>query len=113
MFGFSGPTVPQIDADSLLTKIKSKEDFVLLDVRTPQEVEKGKIEGSVNIPVDRVAEEVEKVIPDKSKTIYVYCLSGSRSTAAVDAMIKMGYKNVFSMTSGLLSWRAKNYPETQ
>lgn len=112
MFG-SGPKVPQIDADSLLIKVKLKENFILLDVRTSQEVSKGKIGGSVNIPVDRVTLEVENVIPDKSKTVYVYCLSGSRSTAAVDVMIKLGYKNVFSLTSGLLSWRAKNYPLTQ
>lgn len=103
--------VPQIDASEVFSAINAKEDFILLDVRTPQEVARGKIEGSVNIPVDRVPEEVENVIPDKSKIIYVYCLSGSRSATAVEAMLNLGYKNVFSMTSGMFSWRAKNYPE--
>ena len=49
-------------------------------------------------------------VVNKSKTIYVYCLSGSRSNVAVETMVQLGYKKVFSMTSGLLMWRSKKYP---
>ena len=110
MFGFLSPKVPQIDAEVVKKAIDTKEDFALLDVRTPQEFAKSKIAGSINIPVVEVQNKVEKMLPDKNKTVYVYCLSGSRSVHAVDAMVKLGYTNVHDMKSGLLAWRVKGYP---
>lgn len=112
MFGLHQPSVPEVNAEEVFEAINSKKDFVLLDVRTPQELLRGKISGSINVPINDLGEKAENVAPDKNKTTYVYCLSGSRSGVAVGQMIKMGYKNVFSMTSGILAWRAKNYPMT-
>ena len=78
MFDFLTPKVPQVEAKDLFDAINSKEEMVILDVRTPSEYSKGKIKGSINLPVDKI-QEVEKVIKDKEKKIYVHCLSGSRS----------------------------------
>ncbi len=110
MFNFLSPKVPQIEAVEVKKAIDAKEDFVLLDVRTPQEFAKGNISGSINVPVDKVQNEIEQVITDKTKTIYVYCLSGSRSVYAVDTMIKLGYTKIYDMPHGLLMWRSKKYP---
>lgn len=110
MFNIFGPQVPQISAEDLKKAIDAKKEISLLDVRTPQEYTKIRIKGSINLPVDDLAGKVEKVMPDKDQTIYVYCLSGARSIQAVTEMIGLGYTNVFSVTSGLLSWRAKKYP---
>lgn len=112
MFGLSNPKVPQIEASAVMEAIKKKPTVRILDVRTQHEYLRGNIKGSINIPVDLIAQDVVKTIADKKETIYVYCLSGSRSVLAVDLMMKMGYKNVFNMTSGLLSWRALGYPLT-
>lgn len=112
MFGLGHHDIPEIDADEVFEAISAKKNVVLLDVRTPQELLRGKIIGSINVPLNEIEEKVELALPDKDKTIYVYCLSGSRSSVAVELMIKMGYKNVYSMTSGLLAWRAKNFPLT-
>jgi rhodanese-related sulfurtransferase len=101
----------QIDARDVYKKIQNNENnFVLLDVRTPQEYSKEKIAGSINLPVDQVESKIETLIPDKEKTIFVYCLSGSRSTVAVSLMQSLGYTNVFDMISGLLAWRVYNLP---
>lgn len=110
MFNFFQPNVPQIDATEVKKAIDAKEAFMLLDVRTPQEFAKGSIAGSVNIPVDEVQAKIEGLIPDKKNTVYVYCLSGSRSIHAVEVMVKLGYSHVYDMRSGLLAWRAKGYP---
>lgn len=110
MFGFSQPDVPQIDAAGVMKAIQEKKDCVIIDVRTVDEVAKGKIKESINIPIDEVKSKIEKIVPDKNKTVYVHCLSGTRSAIAANEMIKMGYKNVYSMTSGMLAWRAKKYP---
>jgi thioredoxin 1 len=110
MIDITEPNVPQITTEEVKKSLDAKEDVALLDVRTVGEYSRGKIEGGINLPVDEVAYKIESLIPDKSKKIYVYCLSGSRSVHAVEAMIKLGYSNVSTVTSGLLAWRAKGYP---
>jgi rhodanese-related sulfurtransferase len=110
MFGFNTPEVPQISADEVKKSIDEKSDVVLLDVRTTGEFEKGSIAQSINLPVDEIDKKIETVVSDKSKTIYVFCLSGSRSVYAVDTMIKKGYTHVFSITQGMLRWRGSGYP---
>ena len=101
---------PQITADEVYKALSEKRDVVFLDVRTPGEFGKGKIEGSINIPVDEIGDIISTSLPDKEKTIFAYCLSGSRSSVAADQMVMLGYTNVYSMTSGLLMWRSKQYP---
>lgn len=110
MFSFNAPQVPQVSAKDLFEAIEKKEDFIILDVRTPGEYEKGKIQNSINLPVDQIQEKIETIIPEKDKKTYVYCLSGSRSVFAVSQMIALGYKNVFDLQNGLLSWRISKYP---
>lgn len=108
MFGNSN--TPQIDTRDVYKKIQAKEDFVLLDVRTPDEYSRQRIANSINLPVDQVQSQIETVVPDKNKTVYVYCLSGSRSIAAVSIMKQLGYKNVYDMISGLMAWRVYKLP---
>lgn len=109
MFGL-GPKVPSVQVEDLKQALDNKSDISIIDVRTPEEYSKGKIKGSINLPLDTVKDNIESIIPDENKTIYVYCLSGSRSAIAVDLMQKIGYKNVFDVKSGMLAWRAKQYP---
>jgi rhodanese-related sulfurtransferase len=107
------PSVPEISVDQLKQAIDAKEDFMLLDVRSYEEFSKKRIAGCIHVPVDEIAQKIQHVIPDKHKTIYVYCLSGGRSAEAVHTMIQLGYSNVFSVASGLLAWRPKGYPLEQ
>jgi rhodanese-related sulfurtransferase len=101
------PNVPQISVDVVKKSIDAHENAILLDVRTVGEYSRNKLENARNLPLDEVAQRIESIVPDKSVKIFVYCLSGSRSIHAVDAMVKLGYTNVFNMTGGLLAWRAK------
>lgn len=109
MFGLNS-SVPQVEADEVMSSLEKERDVIILDVRTEDEVARGKISKSINIPLDQIQQKIKTEIPDHEKTIYVYCLSGSRSVVATNMLIEMGYKNTFSMKSGLLSWRSKNYP---
>ncbi len=102
--------IPQITVDEVNDAINGGKNFILIDVRTTEELTRGKIAGCINIPIVEIKEKVVAIIPDKSKTIYVYCLSSSRSDVAVQIMRKLGYTKVFSMAHGLLEWRTKNYP---
>ncbi len=113
MLDITVPKVPQVEAKTVYDASLSSEDFILLDVRTPQEYTKNKIGKSINLPLNEIEQKVLTVIPDLNKKIYVYCLSGSRSLYAVDQMIKLGYKNVFDVKNGLLGWRVNNFPVIQ
>lgn len=66
---------------------------VLLDVRTTEEYRDGHIEGSINLPVDRISS-VKSLVKDKKTPLYVHCLSGGRSGRAVSYLKQVGYTNV-------------------
>ena len=110
MFDFLFPQVPQVESEDVKKAIDTKEKMILLDVRTDAEYAKNRLHGSINVPVDQIANRITAKIPDKSAKIYVYCLSGSRSTHAVSVMVQLGYTNVYNMKQGLLAWRAKGLP---
>ena len=78
---------------------------VLLDVRTAEEYRDGHIDGSVNIPLDRISS-VENTVKDKSTPLYVYCLSGGRSGQAVSYLKQIGYTNAKSI-GGISNYRGK------
>lgn len=105
-----GPKVKTATVDEVMKALEGKKDVVILDVRTPGEFSRGKIKGSINVPVDSITDQVEKIVQDKDQLVYIYCLSGSRSAIGADQMDKLGYSNVYSVKSGLLAWRAKHYP---
>jgi len=78
-------------------------DVVILDVRTQEEFEGGHIRNAVLLPYDEIRERAESVIPEKSRTILVYCRSGRRSEVASRTLIDMGYTDVYDF-GGILDW---------
>ena len=70
------------------------DSFVLIDVRSAEEFASGHLQGAVNIPHDRIVEEIGAVAPDKSARIILYCRSGRRADTALNALKAAGYENV-------------------
>ena len=66
----------------------------LVDVRTPSEFAMGHVNGSVNIPLDRIPSQLAQF--EDRKNIVVFCLSGGRSTQAKLLLEKNGFTNVFN-----------------
>lgn len=85
-------------------ELEKDKSIVLIDVRTEDEYRQGHINGSVNIPLDRLPGVFEKKVPDKNSRIFVYCLSGARSAQGCGWMEQKGYKNVTNI-GGISSWR--------
>ena len=67
-------------------------DSFLVDVRTPAEFAQGRVNGSVNIPLDQIPDKIAK-FKNKS-TIVVFCRSGNRSAQAKSYLEKKGFSNV-------------------
>lgn len=76
--------------------------IVLLDVRMPDEYEKGHIKGSVNIPLNQIPA-IGQRYPDKATKFLVYCQSGKRSAKACVFLEKLGYAEPCNM-GGFPDW---------
>lgn len=73
-----------------LEEMKKTENAVLLDVRSIEEYQEGHLEGSLNIPINRLP----TISLPKENPIFVYCLSGARSKRAAAFLNKIGYTAV-------------------
>jgi rhodanese-related sulfurtransferase len=93
----------QIDANQLFEMIKKKEDFVILDVRTPQEQSITGItwKNTLNIPMHEVfkPENLNKL--PKDKKIVVVCHSGDRAAAVVTGLRAIGFNNAYQFKGGI------------
>lgn len=72
----------------------------LLDVRTPAEFELGAIAGAVNIELDSIRDNKDKLPTDKNAPIYVTCQVGHRGYLAVKILKNIGYTKVINLTGG-------------
>ena len=93
------------DINAGVAEYKTTDGAVLLDVRTAEEYRDGYIDGSVNVPLDRISS-IENTVKDKSTPLYVHCYSGSRSGQAVAYLKQMGYINAKNI-GGNSSYRGK------
>lgn len=84
--------------------LESADDPILLDVRTPEEVQDGIIPGAINF--DFYSDSFQSDIGDldKNRPVYVYCRSGGRSGKAMDMMAKMGFQEVYNLEGGYLGY---------
>ena len=81
-------------------------DTLLIDVRDPDEWQKGHIVGAKNFSRGTVELEIEEAAPDLSTPIITHCGGGGRSALAAESLKRMGYKNVKSMAGGFKAWKA-------
>lgn len=76
-------------------KYIKEENALLVDVRMPEEYEAEHIEGAINVPYTDVHGVSKDIMPDKDRTIIVYCSTGKRSSQAKMSLEYLGYKNIF------------------
>ena len=97
------PQVSLIDVHQLKEIRESGEDFLLLDVRQPEELSIADI-GGVSVPMNELPERLDEVAPDKKQKIVVMCRSGVRSANVAAWLGKQDYENVLSLDGGILAW---------
>ncbi len=85
----------------------SEKKVQLLDVRTEEEWNEGRIEGAtrVEIGTEDFAAKVKAGF-DPSEPVLVYCRSGRRSARASDQLQAMGFETVYDLKGGILAWSA-------
>lgn len=94
-------------------------DTLLIDIRELAEFEKGHIPGAILLPRGLLEFEIHKLvdvarsdqnITNADRPIVLYCGTGGRSALAALSMDSMGYKNVSSMSGGIVAWAAAHLP---
>lgn len=85
----------------------------LLDVRTAKEFKTGHLPNALQADFTKKDEFTHRLQSvDKSKPVYIYCLSGGRSAAAAKWMRENGYKEVIELTGGTMAWKKAGKPLT-
>jgi len=65
----------------------------LIDVREPGEYSQGHVPGSKNVPLSKI-HIVGNFVKDKNTPVFVYCLSGGRSSQAANKLKSLGFTAV-------------------
>lgn len=95
-------TYQQITPQEAKEIMDTKNDIVILDVRTQEEYAQKHIKNAVCLPNEEISGEPD-ILPDKTQQILVYCRSGNRSRQAAQKLADMGYENVLEF-GGILDW---------
>ena len=85
--------------------LKDKENYVVLDVRSPGELEEGSVPGylMINFFDADFKNQVSKL--DATKSYLVYCRGGNRSAQACRMMADMGFDKLYNLQGGIGAWK--------
>jgi rhodanese-related sulfurtransferase len=99
--------IPEIDVITLAEKLKSGEEFILLDVREADELRLAKISDRrlIHAALSELSARGTSMLPapaqGQERSVYVLCHHGNRSTQVTRWLVKMGWKNVFNVRGGI------------
>jgi len=94
-----------IDPEELKEKLANNESITVLDVRTRKEYSLGHIDTAINIPIDELRDNIDKL--DKDWNIVVYCRTSYRSYLTYRILKNKGFNNVWNLNGSYLSWVRK------
>jgi len=99
--------IQEIDVQALKTMQQRGDSFELIDVREPEEVNRGTIPGAKHISRGVLERDIDKVTTDKNRPIILYCAKGNRSALSAWMLKKMGFNNVYSLIGGWSAWKSQ------
>jgi rhodanese-related sulfurtransferase len=101
------------EAFALIQDNQNNPDFVIIDVRTPEEFADGHIENAINLDYysETFRDELNKL--DKGKKYLIYCRSGNRSGKALNIAGELEFREAYNMLGGIIEWKAEGLPFTK
>ncbi len=103
------PIQADLDAKTFQTQLtENNAPFYLIDVRTPEEFQKGQLNGAINLNFYDEAFEQQLDTLNKDVPVYVYCASGGRSGKTKTLLHDKGFVAVYNLIGGYNKWPYKN-----
>jgi molybdopterin/thiamine biosynthesis adenylyltransferase/rhodanese-related sulfurtransferase len=108
--GFCGvPAAPEhrlreISAAELAALRARGEDFLLLDVRQPEEWRRARIEGAKLIPLGELDARLAELAEWKDRRVIAHCHHGARSARACEVLAAAGFTNLTNLVGGIDAW---------
>ena len=102
----------QISMDEAIAMMEEKNDYIILDVRTPEEFAEKHIPDAINIPNETIGTEEIPELPDKEQLILAYCRSGNRSKQASEKLVRLGYTNIVEF-GGINDWPGETVSDSE
>lgn len=99
-----------VDSEHFKKAMDSLSGEIIIDLRTPDELKEGKIAGAAVI--DFFGANFEPAIKglDKSKTYFLYCAGGGRSSETAELMKELGFNTIYNLEEGFNGWKKKGLP---
>nr|WP_207280693.1 rhd_2599 family sulfurtransferase [Thiocystis violacea] len=89
-------------------RLADAEDLLLVDIRTPAEIEQGMIPDALRLPMHLIPVRMSEL--PKDRDVVLYCRSGARSYQACAYMMQQGYGRVLNLRGGIIAWARHGYP---
>lgn len=101
--------LPQVSVDELLAQLAERPGTLqVVDVRRPGEYDAGHVPGAINLPLDRLETDLERL--DASRPTAVVCAGGYRSSAGASLLERRGFRDLRDVIGGTSAWTAAGYP---
>jgi len=101
-------TIEQLSVTAVSERTGSTKELQFLDVRRQAEFANAHAPGTLNIPLDKLPDEFEKLDPDIPT--YVICQGGYRSSLATSILENAGFREIYNVTGGTAAWIAAELP---
>ena len=101
------------EVNALIQENNNNPNFVILDVRTPEEYLSGHIENAVNLDYysNTFGNSLDEL--DKNKTYLIYCRSGRRSENTLNIMKGLDFREAYNMLGGINKWKSEGFSTTK
>lgn len=98
-------SVPEIDVHELARR--REQGAVIIDVRNPDEYERGHVPGAILMPLGDVPDRVDEVPTDRP--VFVVCAMGGRSLKAAEFFAARGVEAI-NVAGGTVAWMDAGHP---
>ncbi len=97
----------------LIQRNQDNPEFIIVDIRTPEEFNGGHIQGAILIDFRADNFEAEMGKLDKDKAYLIYCRTGNRSRRSFATIKKLHFTEVYHLAKGITGWQADGFTVTK
>lgn len=94
----------EVNVQDVKRMLDEKQDFLLLDVRQPEEHAHVSIEGARLIPLNELSQRIDELSAHRDRPIVVHCHHGGRSMQATMFLRQKGFSDVKNLAGGIDDW---------